>query len=313
MSPASESDHSIVTKNFDDADLLQEWQMEPDGSGETDYYRIRNRKTGLYLTRNNNSVVLNTLQAGLAGQQRWKIERLQNQPYVAILTPEGSQRRALAQEGSSVTLSTNLDNLATSGSRRWFFIPNSPDDSSLPVRLSSFEAGLREDGVELNWNVTEATGFDRFEVERTTNPVKTTGIKIGEVFLRDETEGRYVFRDPDPEAGINYYRLKMIDKDGSFSYTHYVSAEYSGIARFNAYPIPARSELNITFRSDAYRGPASVTLLSSAGNAALVRDVDILRGVNRITLGVGSLSPGVYHLKMSLPDQFLLKRVVISD
>lgn len=313
ISLVSDSNHSVGTKDFDEADQLQEWRMEPDGSGETDYYRIRNRKTGLYLTRNNNSVVVGALQAELAGQQRWKIERIQNQPYVAILTPEGPQRRALAQDGSSVTLSSDLNNLATSGSRRWFFIPNSPDDSSLPVRLSSFEAGLREEGVELNWNVTEATGFDRFAVERTTDPVKNSGIKIGEVFLRDEIEGRYLFRDPDPEAGINYYRLKMIDKDGTFSYTHYVSADYPGIARFNAYPVPAGSELNISFRSNAYRGQASVVLLSSAGNAALVHDVDILQGVNHITLGVGNLSAGVYHLKISLPDQLLVRRVIIAD
>ncbi len=313
ISPLSDSDHSVGTKSFDEEDLLQEWRMEPVGPGEPDYYRIRNRKTGLYLTRSNNSVIVSALQAEPAGEQYWKIEIIPNQPYVAILTPEGPQRRALAQENLSLTLSSNLDNLATSGSRRWFFIPNNPDDASLPVTLSAFEAGLREEAIELSWDVTEASGFDHFAVERTTDPVRAPGVKIGEVFLRDETGGRYVFRDPDPEAGINYYRLKMIDKDGTFSYTHYVSAEYSGIARFNAYPVPAGSELNISFRSDAYRGPASVMLLSSAGNAALIQGVDILQGVNHIKLGVGNLSPGVYHLKMSLPDQLLLRRVVITE
>ncbi len=313
VSPVSESNHSIVPKDFDEPDLLQEWLMEPDGSGEAGYYRIKNRKTGLYLTRNNENVTAGALQPELAGQQRWKIEKIPNQLYVAILTPEGPQRRALAHEGSSVTLSANLDNLATSGSRRWFFIANSPDDTSLPVRLSSFRAELQESGVELSWNVTEASGFDRFEVEHTTDPLKISGGKIGEVLPREDVEGRYVFQDPSPEAGMNYYRLKLIDSDGTFSHTHYVGTEYSGIAGLSTYPVPAGSELNISFRSDAYRGGASVTLLTSAGKTALIREVDVKQGVNHVKLGVGNLSPGVYHLKMNLPNAFFVKRVVIAD
>lgn len=311
--PASESNFSIVPRDEDEADLLQEWTIEPDGSGEANFYKIKNRHNGLLLSREGNSVKTKAEQTDLFNLQRWKIEKIENQPYATILTPPGPDQRALAHEGQSITLSTSLNNFPTSGSRRWFFIPTSPDDTSLPVRLSSFRADMQENEVELSWNVTEASGFDRFEVERTTDPVKISGGKIGEVLPGEKVEGRYAFRDPSPEAGMNYYRLKLIDKDGTFSYTHYVGAEYSGIAGLNAYPVPAGSELNISFRSDAYRGGASVTLLTSAGNAALIREVDVKQGINHVTLGVGNLSPGVYHLKMDLPNTFFVKRVVIAD
>lgn len=311
--PVSDSDRSIVPRNEDEADLLQEWTIEPDGSGEANFYKIKNRHNGLLLSREGNSVKTKAEQTDLFNLQRWKIEKIENQSYATILTPPGPDQRALAHEGQSVTLSTSLNNFPTSGSRRWFFIPTSPDDPSLPVRLSSFKADKQEGEVELRWNVAEAAGFDRFIVERTADPARNSGTGIGEVLLRETAEGKYVFRDASPEAGMNYYRLKLLDMDGTFSYTHYVNAEYSGVGGLEAYPVPAVSELTISFRSDAYRGPASVVLLTSAGGTALVKGVDILQGVNHIKLGVGNLSPGVYHVKMSLPDKLFVKRVVITD
>lgn len=313
IAPRSDADLSVAPEEEDDTDLLQEWTIVPDGSGEAGFYKIRNRKNGFLLTQDGSNVRVSAEQAESFNLQRWKIEKLPDQPYATILTPVSPEQKALAHEGGAITLSTNLSNFPTSGSRRWFFVPTDVSGSALPVVLSGFRVTGREEAVELRWDVTEASNFDYFEVERTASVRDSRGTPIGRVYLDDRAAGSYVFVDSVPGIGINYYRLKLVDKDGTYSYTRYLSTEYTGIASFSAYPVPAHTELNVTFKSAVYKGGGTAQLLNSLGNPVARKSLDISPGGNRFGLEVKNLPPGLYLLQISFSDRSVVKRVAIAD
>ena len=98
---------------------------------------------------------------------------------------------------------------------------------SLPVHLSSFDASLVGDrcDVLLLWSTQSEENFDYFEVERSNDGISFTSIH--------QEQGRggtisqnYSFIDNSLQNQY-YYRLKMVDKDGSFEYSNMIFIEYN--------------------------------------------------------------------------------------
>lgn len=95
----------------------------------------------------------------------------------------------------------------------------------VPVELLSFDANKVSNRVELNWSTASENNSSRFEVEKAEVTKAGTSIynKIDEIAAKGNSSiisyyGPVV--DRDVQFGNTYsYRLKMIDKDGSFSYS----------------------------------------------------------------------------------------------
>lgn len=116
----------------------------------------------------------------------------------------------------------------------------------LPVTLISFSATLTEGASQLAWQTTEEINASHFEVQRSSNAKQWQ--RIGEVKTDGEsnTLRSYDFIDIQPYQGDNYYRLKMVDQDGSFTYSsiqHLVLGRPAGIATL--YPNPSSDHIYI--------------------------------------------------------------------
>src|SRR5690606_35391380 len=96
-----------------------------------------------------------------------------------------------------------------------------------------------ERNVVLSWTSAEEVNSDRFEIERSSNAqdwrIIGTVAAVGDTKTGDD----YHFNDSSPLSGKNYYRLKMIDKDATFTYSRIESVvmEITGIA-LKLYPNP---------------------------------------------------------------------------
>ena len=88
----------------------------------------------------------------------------------------------------------------------------------LPIDLLTFNTTLQTDkSVLVYWTYANAIDFERFGVEHSTDGRSWT--EIGSIdlpaFLLRSNELSYTHRNP--MSGHNYYRLRMIDLDGTFS------------------------------------------------------------------------------------------------
>ena len=86
--------------------------------------------------------------------------------------------------------------------------------ASLPVTLLSFTAKPEGDRVQLAWATTAERDADQFIVERSQNLSEYT--TVGQVTANGTTAERqyYGLTDLNPKPGVNYYRLKQVDRNG---------------------------------------------------------------------------------------------------
>lgn len=92
----------------------------------------------------------------------------------------------------------------------------------LSVDLISFYARQNGDAINLTWRTVNEKDFSHFEVQK--------GIKANEIStinsVKGNTKGSYDFVDQTANTGINYYRLKMVDLDGTFEYSKVLTINY---------------------------------------------------------------------------------------
>jgi len=158
-----------------------------------------------------------------------------------------------------------------------------------PVKLVSFTGELKKYGTALNWKTITEINTDRFEVQRSLNN-SNEFVAIGNVKAKGNsvTETAYQFIDAGVQKGTNYYRLKIMDKDGHYEYSSVVAVKVADVVTtLTVYPNPVRNELNIVSATKA-----SVNIVDASGK--LVRRLQLNVGNNKID--VSPLSNGLYYL-----------------
>ncbi len=123
------------------------------------------------------------------------------------------------------------------------------ESPTLPVTLSTFSGRSSETGVALSWQTTRETGSELFEVEHSVNG--TSWNAVGQVAARGDYEGlsSYSLVHGAAPAGSNYYRLKMIDKDGSSEMSQLIrvmhTSRYAATASACFYPNPSQGKVRL--------------------------------------------------------------------
>ena len=155
----------------------------------------------------------------------------------------------------------------------------------LPVTLLYFIAKPDGDRVQLAWATTSELNASRFVVEH--SPNLREFIPVGEVPAKGTTDERqyYGLTDLNPIPGINYYRLKQIDRDGSAQVFKPVSAIIQTTEpAISVFPNPAPAN-RIHLR------------LWNADDAC----VRLLNGLGQVVVGRIDYSPGAADFLPSQP------------
>jgi hypothetical protein len=131
----------------------------------------------------------------------------------------------------------------------------------LPVTLSYFTVAAKGCNVQLNWKAESADNFSRFVVERSGNGRNYEA--IGTISFETGTSD-YHFEDMEPGSGNWKYRLKLIDKDGSYTYSFVISVKINCSLNETlvVYPNPVTDRLYIK----SSKAVKSITLLSVTGS-----------------------------------------------
>jgi hypothetical protein len=121
------------------------------------------------------------------------------------------------------------------------------DDTALPVVLSSFVAKKLDDGnVLLIWESALEINSEHFDVEHSLDAKHFNS--IGKVVSRNggSVDQTYFFTHAKPTPSVtNYYRLKLIDKDGSHSYSKIQSVNGTQKSLSKFFPNPTTDEVFI--------------------------------------------------------------------
>jgi hypothetical protein len=118
--------------------------------------------------------------------------------------------------------------------------------NSLPVILSDFSVNLIDNQTALSWTTDQENNSNRFEVERSTDGATWTKIASIAAKGNSSVQNKYAYTDKVPVAGINYYRLKMIDMDNTFEYSEIKSVRAAFSANVRVYPNPASNFVHVS-------------------------------------------------------------------
>jgi hypothetical protein len=166
--------------------------------------------------------------------------------------------------------------------------------SVAPVELSSFDAQSFGSDIKLNWTTENEVGFSRFDIERSSGNNEFE--RIGTVLSGGQggMKQYYSFTDNNNiKSGISFYRLKMIDKDGKFTYSDTRAIKSSAtIIDFSVYPNPSHGSAKINI-SNSNEG-ADIQILDMSG-----RMINKFEISNSSSASLSNLNKGTYIIRIT--------------
>lgn len=146
---------------------------------------------------------------------------------------------------SSGTVTNNLASDPPPLGTNYFTFGTTSALNSLPVELISFQAVQNELSTYLMWETSSEYNTSHFSIERSTKDFSFR--EIGKIYLdgNSNTNSLYSFKDIQPFDGINYYRLKIIDHDGSFEYSNIEVVHFDRTPTNKIFPNPVENNIHI--------------------------------------------------------------------
>ncbi len=171
----------------------------------------------------------------------------------------------------------------------------------LPVSILPLQASYTDGVSHLSWTTTNEINSNYFEVEQSSNGTDFTA--IGKVYANGFSNRNiaYQFNDVKAGAGVNYYRLRIVDKDGVFAYSNIVKVNVTvkGFFVTGVYPSPFTDKVNVSISSEN-TGNAFIRLSDLTGRQITVQNATITKGVTSITINnLGTLQKGMYLVEVN--------------
>lgn len=223
----------------------------------------------------------------------------------AYSTPQTQITVRMGYDYNYTNTSFNSQPTRQYGSRFGCF--NFPQQTPLPVKLISFSGTLKSNKTFLNWVAENQSGFAAYEVERSADGATYASIGVKERQGSGLERQQYQFTDDltIQTGDVFFYRLKMLDIDGRFSYSNIIMVRRSGekiSLSFSPNPVPAGAPATIRFDAPA-KGTAEIKVLDVAGRVLLRQQCTVYEGTNSVSVNnLSRLQPGTYLLQLSNGD-----------
>jgi len=179
-------------------------------------------------------------------------------------------------------------------------------DQALPVELLSFTAKKEtNESVALHWRTGLEINSKHFEVEKSNNGHDFSVLKIVIAKGNSFQEESYVSNDNNPFSGDNYYRLKQVDFDGSFTYSKIISINFEeGNNRLLLFPNPAQNKVTVSEKNGAVIN--EVVIYNQLGQ-------EVWNGkIFNNTIHFGPLTSGIYILEAKNEEVKIRERLIIE-
>lgn len=166
----------------------------------------------------------------------------------------------------------------------------------LPLELLDFYGEQKKEINMLRWTTSNEVQTAYFIIERGEDGLHFDA--IGKTAAAGNYSGNrdYLFEDLKPLSGHNYYRLKMVDQDGSLTYSNIILLRSYGAGnKLMVFPNPTTQSVNIRMER-AIRGQEAMVQLTDLKGSVLQQRT-ALNG-RTLTLNMEGYSPGVYLIRM---------------
>ena len=180
--------------------------------------------------------------------------------------------------------------------------------SGLPVTLLSFTTNLSADNVATNWQTTAEVNTSSFIVQRSTDGVNFSDLATIAALGSTGHINNYQYTDNGVSDAIVYYRLKMLDNDGKFTYSKVIMITLPAKNSFSIYPNPAHNTVTINNGEFKIDNNTYLTITDMAGKA--LRSIKVTDKLT--TLNIAGLSTGTYLVSMQSAVSKKTEKLVVQ-
>jgi rhamnogalacturonan endolyase len=170
--------------------------------------------------------------------------------------------------------------------------------STLPVALQPLTVAKQANTAALSWATTTELNNDYFAVQKSIDG--NVFYNIGKVLSKGNSSMKidYNFIDVQPFNGMNYYRLKQVDKDGKIAYSNVVNADFAfSNAMLQISPNPVSSKLALNYFA-AQPSTLAFDIIDTNGKTIKSFSANAVKGKNNFQLDVSSLQAGFHLVKL---------------
>jgi hypothetical protein len=182
-------------------------------------------------------------------------------------------------------------------------------NSPLPITLLYLKADQVETAIEVQWATSMQEDFSHFVLQHSLNGTTFTDLtEVPGAGYNTEGVNEYNYIHKMPKIGINYYRLKAVDLDGTFEYFGPVAEQYTGEEALWIFPNPSNGDKVVYQTNFTPNESDRVLVYNQLGS--VVADEPAIKNNGTVYFSE-SLKAGAYILKYSAGQQVLFARFIV--
>ncbi|WP_299703310.1 SGNH/GDSL hydrolase family protein [uncultured Pontibacter sp.] len=203
-------------------------------------------------------------------------------------------------------------------SQRWFDAILDEIIIPLPVELVSFKGKPTLNGVSLSWQTASELDNHYFEVQRGETSFDFKAVDRVEGSGTTSLPQQYTFEDKKATNGVNYYRLRQVDFDGTESYSPViaVSLVQATTEDMRVYPTRVQSKTPVTLQLLALQPMEKFNIGIYTLEGKLIKEFEaeadargnFIQLIDPSELGDATM----YMVRATLPDRSFIRHLLVD-
>jgi hypothetical protein len=224
-----------------------------------------------------------------------------------------TERLLKSNDTTNVTFTALTANAAVNANRFKIVFRN---NAALPLSTINLQAVAKNNGIDVNWQTTNEIELKSYEVERSIDAANF--IQQASVVAKNESNNSYNYFDANIKSGLWYYRIKIINKDGSSKYTNTIAINLNAKgADLIVYPNPVKGKTFTVQLATIEKGNYSIQLFNQSGQLMLQKST-LLQASSNASIVVDfkqqQLPIGNYSIVLTNESGMkLVKQIMIAE
>lgn len=171
----------------------------------------------------------------------------------------------------------------------------------LPVNDLVLKAAAQNNKVLIQWETAAGQNVAGFNVQRSADGISFSSVGYVVSNGSSYVKSTYSVYDMQPLQGFNFYRLKIVDRDGGFTFSETVAVSLGQeLFTFEISPNPVKNILFVKVNGERENG--TLRVIDAAGRVLKEAKVS-LTGNSNFSVNINGVPNGIYTLQLVTPTK----------
>ncbi len=210
---------------------------------------------------------------------------------------------------TDVSFTVSANPLSAKSDRFYIALRNT---AALPVTLINIKAAQKNNGIEVEWTGLNEINISAYEIEKSIDGISF--IRKGNISAKNNgaNMNSYQWFDGSINKGNNYYRIKAIEKDGTFKYSTVVNAKTGKEGNITIAPTLVTAGIVQVQFENMIKGKYNINVFNNLGQLITTKTINHAGGSITEILNVSNMPKGNYQLQVVNNDQSFTKGFIIN-